>query len=138
MVGTPHHLLVIDDEPFIGRIVRMQFERGPYKVSVAGDGKSGLDFLSQHADVDVILLDLNMPGVTGIEVLETVRRDEGLRHAAVVVLTAAGQIGQVERARDLGAAVIVTKPFSPKKLYRQIGELLGAAHEADLGGEGEG
>jgi CheY-like chemotaxis protein len=54
----------------------------------------------------------------------------------MLVLTAAGQIGQVERARELGAAAIVTKPFSPKKLYRQVAELLGDDPDIELGGEG--
>jgi len=53
----------------------------------------------------------------------------------MIVLTAAGQIGQVEQVRELGAAAIVTKPFSPKKLYRQIAELLGDDPDAETGGE---
>lgn len=136
MAGTPHHLLVIDDEPHIGRIVRMQFERGPYKVSLAYDGSSGLAFLGQHEDVDCVLVDLNMPGMSGTDVLGAMRQDPRLSRLQVLVLTAAGQIGQIEQARELGATVIVTKPFSPKKLYRQVAELLGDDPDSDVGGEG--
>ena len=131
-----HHLLVIDDESHIGRIVQMQFEKGPYRVSHTPDGPSGLAFLAANTDVDGVLLDLNMPGMSGIEVLGVMQLDERLSAIPTVVLTAAGEIGQVERARELGAAAIVTKPFSPKKLYRQIAALLGDDPDEDLGGQG--
>jgi len=125
----------VDDEPYIGRIVRMQFEQGPYRVSIATDGKAAIEFLAGNTDVDAVLLDLNMPGMTGIDVMEAVRRDTRFSHMAFVVLTAAGQAGQVERARELGAAAVVTKPFSPKKLYRQIALMFGDSPDGDLGGE---
>lgn len=130
-----HHLLVIDDELHIGRIVRMQFERGPYRVSLAHDGASGLAFLAENPDVDGVLLDLNMPGMTGVEVLAEMRKHERYAHLVTIVLTAAGEIGQVERVRELGATAIVTKPFSPKKLHRQVAALLGDEPDAELGGE---
>jgi CheY-like chemotaxis protein len=129
-------LLVVDDEPHIGRIVRMQFERGPYKVSLAPDGAAGLVALGQHTDIDCVLVDLNMPGMTGVEFLVQARKDARLAKIPMVVLTAAGQIGQVEEAREKGAAAIITKPFSPKKLYRQIAGLLGDDPDAEIGGEG--
>ena len=132
----PRHLLVIDDEPFIGRIVRMQFERGPYRVSVALDGRSGLDFLLANRDVDLVLLDINMPGMSGLEVLEEARGSPALAPTHFVVLTAAGDQKHVDRARELGVMAFLTKPFSPRKLYRQVAELLGDAVEPDLGGEG--
>ena len=122
---TPHHLLVIDDEPFIGRIVRLEFERGPYRVSVALDGDEGLRFLRAHPDVDLVLLDVNMPARSGLELLAEVRGDPRLRAVPVIMLTAAGQSATAERARELGAAAFVTKPFSPRKLLRQVGAVLG-------------
>ncbi len=125
MVARPHHLLVIDDEPFIGRIVRLEFERGPYEVSVATDGNEGLAFLRAHADVDLVLLDVNMPTRSGLDVLEEARRDPALAHVRFVVLTAAGQSAYAQQARQLGAAAFLTKPFSPKKLFRQVATLLG-------------
>lgn len=133
MSAAPHHLLVIDDEPFIARIVRMAFERGPFRVSAVHDGKSGLEFIAANRDVALVLLDLNMPGMSGVEVLAALRADAALREIPVMVLTAAGQAGQVERARELGAQAIVTKPFSPKKLYRQVAEHLGEQPEQPEG-----
>jgi len=125
VVARPHHLLVIDDEPFIGRIVQLEFERGPYRVSVASDGNEGLAFLRAHPDVDLVLLDVNMPTRSGLDVLEEARADPTLDKVSFVVLTAAGQSAYAERARSLGAAAFLTKPFSPKKLVRQVAAILG-------------
>jgi CheY-like chemotaxis protein len=134
-VPTPHHLLVIDDEPFIGRIVRLEFERGPYHVSIAQDGDEGLRFLRDHPDVDVVLLDVNMPARSGLDLLEEARQDPRLSSVPFIVLTAAGQSATAERARALGAAAFVTKPFSPRKLMRQVASLLGETVNGDPDGE---
>ena len=115
--------------------MRLQFERGPYRVSLAHDGTIGLDVLAKNADVDCILLDLNMPGMSGTDFLRAARAEPRYAHIPIIVLTAAGQIGQVEEARAQGASAIVTKPFSPKKLYRQVAELLGDDPDAEIGGE---
>ena len=125
MVARPHHLLVIDDEPFIGRIVRLEFEHGPWRVSVADDGDEGLAFLRAHPDVDLVLIDVNMPRRSGLEVLEEARADPVLAKVPFVVLTAAGQAGYADRAKALGAAAFLTKPFSPRKLLRQVAAILG-------------
>lgn len=127
MGSRPRHLLVIDDEPFVGRIVRLEFERGDYQVSIALDGREGLAFLRAHDDVDLVLLDLNMPGLSGLDVLAEAQRDPRLTGTPFVVLTAAGQNTYAERARSLGATAFLTKPFSPKKLVRRIADILGEA-----------
>jgi CheY-like chemotaxis protein len=126
---------VIDDEPFIGRIVRLEFERGPYEVSVALDGNEGLIFLRAHPEVDLVLLDVNMPTLSGLDVLAEVRRDPALARVPFVVLTAAGQRAYAARAPARGAAAFLTKPFSPKKLFRQVATLLGEDPDAAPGGE---
>ena len=122
---VPHHLLVIDDEPFIGRIVQLEFEAGPYRVSIAADGDEGLAFLRAHPDVELVLLDVNMPGRSGLDVLAEAKEDPALARVPFIVLTAAGQSAYAERARTLGAAAFLTKPFSPRKLLRQVGAILG-------------
>ena len=133
---TPHHLLVIDDEPFIGRIVRLEFERGPYRVSVAHDGDEGMRFLREHPDVEVVLLDVNMPVRSGLDLLEEARQDPHLGKVRFIVLTATGQSATAERAKALGAAAFVTKPFSPRKLFRQVAGLLGEPVDGADGEDG--
>jgi chemotaxis family two-component system sensor histidine kinase/response regulator PixL len=134
-VPTPHHLLVIDDEPFIGRIVRLEFENGPYRVSVALDGDEGLAFLRANPDVDLVLLDVNMPSKSGLDVLAEARADPQIGNVPFVVLTAAGQSTYARRATELGAAAFLTKPFSPKKLARRVADLLGDPPVVDDDGE---
>lgn len=114
----------------------MQFERGPWRVSVAAGGREGLELLRREHGIDCVLVDLNMPEMNGVEFIVAARAEPARASVPIVVLTAAGQIGQVEAARERGAAAIVTKPFSPKKLYRQLAELVGDDPDADLGGEG--
>ena len=135
---TPHHLLVIDDEPFIGRIVRLEFAQRPFAVSVAHDGDAGLAFLRAHPDIDLVLLDVNMPGKSGLEVLAEVQADPRLRTVPVIVLTAAGQRTTAQRAAELGARAFLTKPFSPKKLARRVAAMLGEGPDGDDGEEGGG
>ena len=129
---TPHHLLVVDDQPFIGRIIAMHFERGPFRVSVAFDGPSALAFLRANVDVELVLLDVNLPGMSGLDVMEAARNDLDLAHIPFVVLTATGESANRERARALGAAGFVTKPFSPNKLYQQVCAVMGTSRAEDL------
>ena len=114
----------------------MQFERGPWRVTVVTGARDGLELLRRERGIDCVLVDLNMPEMNGVEFIIAARAEPALAALPIVVLTAAGQIGQVEAARERGAAAIITKPFSPKKLYRQLAELLGDDPDAELGGEG--
>jgi CheY-like chemotaxis protein len=128
---TPHHLLVVDDQPFIGRIIVLRFERGPFRVSMAEDGPSALAFLRANRDVALVLMDVNLPGMSGLDVMEEARKDLELARLPFVVLTATGQSANRERARALGAAGFVTKPFSPNKLYQQVCDVLGEHYPED-------
>jgi len=123
---APHHLLVIDDEPFIGRMIEMQFGQGPFRVSIALDGQAGLSLLRAHPDAALVLVDVNLPGgLSGLDVIEEARREPAVARVPFVVLTATGQQAHLDRARALGAAAVVTKPFSPHKLYLQVCALVG-------------
>jgi CheY-like chemotaxis protein len=129
--APPHHVLVVDDQPFIGRIIAMHFERGPFRVSTADDGPSALAFLRAHRDVALVLLDVNLPGMSGLDMMEEARRDSELAQVPFVVLTATGEPANLDRARALGAVGFVTKPFSPNKLYQQVRAVLGESAEEE-------
>jgi DNA-binding response OmpR family regulator len=116
----PRHVLVADDEPHIGRIVQMQLERGPYRVTLVSDGRAALEALRGDGDIDVVLLDIMMPHLTGLEVLEATRQLPHRAETPVIILTAKGQDVDRSRALELGAADFFTKPFSPKKLVSRI------------------
>ena len=119
------HALVADDEPHIGRIIKMKLEQGPFRVTLAYDGREALDVLRRDDDIALVLLDLMMPYLSGLDVLAEMKRDERLKLIPTIVLTAAGQEQQHRAAMDLGASEFLTKPFSPKRLYARAAELAG-------------
>jgi DNA-binding response OmpR family regulator len=119
------HALVADDEPHIGRIIKMKLEQGPFRVTLAYDGREALEVLRRDSDVGLVLLDLMMPYLSGLDVLAEMKRDDRLRDVPTIVLTAAGQEQQHHMALELGASEFLTKPFSPKKLYARAAELVG-------------
>jgi CheY-like chemotaxis protein len=124
-----HHVLVADDEPYIGRIIKMKLEQGPFRVTLAQDGREALQVLDREADIDLVLLDVMMPHLSGFDVLAHMRSSERWRTTPCVVLTAAGQDSQHRRAMELGATNFLTKPFSPKRLYALSAELAGVVPE---------
>lgn len=125
----PLHILVADDEPHIGRIIKMKLEQGPFEVTLAYDGKEALDALDQDPHIALVVLDLMMPQVSGLDVLARMRADERWKNIPCIILTAAGQEQHHRQAMALGANEFFTKPFSPKKLYARTAELAGVATE---------
>ena len=118
-------MLVADDEPHIGRIIKMKLEQGPFRVTLAYDGREALETLERESDVDLVLLDLMMPHLSGLDVLGAMRADDRWRDIPCIILTAAGQEQQHTSAMALGANDFLTKPFSPKKLYARAADLVG-------------
>ena len=73
-------MLVADDEPHIGRIIKMKLEQGPFRVTLAYDGQEAIDVLENESDIDLVLLDLMMPNLSGLDVLARIRSNERLKH----------------------------------------------------------
>ncbi len=112
-----------DDEPHIGRIVQMKLEQGPFAVTLTYDGDEALDAVRAAEKVDLLLLDLMMPRKTGLEVLRLLREEERFKSLPIVILTAGGNAQDLRAAIQLGATEVLTKPFSPKKLYSLVARL---------------
>jgi DNA-binding response OmpR family regulator len=129
------HVLVADDEPHIGRIIKMKLEQGPFKVSLAYDGEEALAFIDSDEQVDLALLDLMMPKLSGLDVLRKIREQEKFKSLPCIILTAGGDAKHERDALALGATHFLTKPFSPKKLYALVARLTGTPDEAGLSGE---
>jgi DNA-binding response OmpR family regulator len=129
------HILVADDEPHIGRIIKMKLEQGPFRVSIAYDGQEALDFINNDEHVDLALLDLMMPKLSGLDVLRQIRGQERFKTLPCIILTAGGDAKHERDALALGATQFLTKPFSPKKLYALVARLTGTPDEAGMSGE---
>lgn len=119
-------ILVADDEPHIGRIIKTKLEQGPFAVELVYDGAEALEALARDPDAGCVILDLMMPRVTGLEVLERLRADARFNRLPCLILTAAGQDHQEQDARRRGADEFMTKPFSPKRLLARVTELVEA------------
>ena len=123
------HVLVADDEPHIGRIIKMKLEQGPFRVTLAYDGQEAVELLDGEDQFDLALLDLMMPRLNGLGVLKKVRDDERLKGLPCIILTAGGDAKHERDAFELGATHFLTKPFSPKKLYALVAKLTGVEEE---------
>ena len=128
-------MLVADDEPHIGRIIKMKLEQGPFRVSLAYDGQEALDFINTEEQLDLAVLDLMMPRLSGLDVLRQVREQERFKSLPCIILTAGGDAKHERDALALGATEFLTKPFSPKKLYALVARLTGEPDEAGITGE---
>src|SRR5712671_5854846 len=129
------HILVADDEPHIGRIIKMKLEQGPFRVSLAYDGQEALDLINGEDQLDLALLDLMMPKLSGLDVLKQIRAQERFKSLPCIILTAGGDAKHERDALALGATQFLTKPFSPKKLYALVARLTGTPDEAGMSGE---
>ena len=132
MSPARRHLLVVDDEPHIGLLLRPHLERLGYLVSLArtlGEARHALQ--GEAPPFDAMLLDLHLPDGSGLDLLHELRDAEATRAFPVIVLTAEGEDRILREAEDLGAGLL-TKPFSPSKLTARIAALLGDAPPPSL------
>lgn len=125
MSASQRHLLVVDDEPHIGLLLRPHLEHLGYRVSLARTLAEARAVLGDRsAPLDALLLDLHLPDGSGLELLRELRRGAATRGLPVIVLTAEGEDRVLGEVEALGAALL-TKPFSPSKLTARIAGLLG-------------
>ena len=125
MVELPHSLgsvLVVDDEPTIGEIVSRYLARAGYDAEVVPDGRAALDAFARRRP-DLVVLDLMMPGIDGLEVMRLMREQQGAR-TAIILLTARGDESDRITGLQLGADDYVVKPFSPAELVARVGAVL--------------
>jgi two-component system chemotaxis response regulator CheY len=120
----PRKVLVVDDSKLLHRMYEMMLRQVP--LVHAYDGREGLERLRAHPDIELVLLDLNMPVMNGLEFLAVAKADEALAKVPVIVVTTEGSGAQTERGMAAGAAAYITKPFDGVRLLAVI-DKLGAA-----------
>lgn len=116
-------VLVVDDEPGIVTIVKDYLERGGFRVLTAGDGESALR-LARLERPNLMVLDLMLPGIDGLDIVRVLRGDPALHRMAVIMLTARVEEGDRLVGLELGADDYVTKPFSPRELVARVRAVL--------------
>ena len=118
-MGSPAHILVVDDEQMVREVVARYLEREGFRVTAVGDGQAAIRALTSSPDL--IVLDLMLPKVDGLEVL---RRARASTDSAVLMLTARGTIDDRITGLDLGADDYLAKPFSPRELVARVHAVL--------------
>ena len=122
---TMPRILIVDDEPSIIQLLCLRLKAHGYAVDFAYDGPAGLE-CAQANPPDLIVLDVYMPLVNGIETLELLKADERTRHLPVVMLTGVEQPEIMRRLRELGADLILIKPIDTDQLVQELDRLLPA------------
>jgi two-component system, NtrC family, sensor kinase len=122
MSSAQVHILVVDDDPDIaGSLHDYLIQQENYRVSVAADGREAIPILTARpGDVDLVLLDMWMPNMSGAELLHWIRNHEELKYTRVIVLTAASNTQDMVEALSNGADDYVTKPYYPQELLARV------------------
>lgn len=118
-------ILVVDDYIVQQRVLRQVLTTAGYQVTVAADGAEALDYLAE-ADYALVILDIAMPGMDGIEVLTHIRADARLGDLPVIMLTASGEDSDKAAARSAGANVFLSKPASSHEIISTVEGLIGS------------
>ena len=117
-------LLIVDDEDGVRALVRMTLDSGVYEIFEASEGFEALDLAREHRP-DLVLLDVMLQDVSGMDVCRKIKDDPDLASTTVVMLTARAQTNDVGDAEEAGADGYFTKPFSPIALTRKVESILG-------------
>jgi DNA-binding response OmpR family regulator len=120
MAGFLATVLICDDEPSLRELIRISLD-GPYSFAEADDGEKSLE-IARRLRPDVVILDMMMPRLSGLEVLSEIRSDQVLAETAVIVLTA--QPSTKDEALRCGADIVMVKPFEPEEITAAVEEVL--------------
>jgi two-component system chemotaxis response regulator CheY len=117
-------VLIVDDSPTIRQQVGRALNDSGFETVDAGDGVEGIAMLGADTAIGMVILDINMPRMGGLEMLEKIKKDERTAHVPVVMLTSEGQRSLIERAKQAGAKGWIVKPFKPELLVGAVRKLL--------------
>lgn len=120
------NILVIEDSDLIKKMYNLMFRRYcamGVAVNHVSDGAAGLKFLSVHPDTDLILTDMNMPGMGGLELIRRCKQNKAYARIPIVVVSTGENPGTIQEARDAGAVAFLTKPFSSEQLYAVLSKI---------------
>lgn len=120
---TKIKILIVDDEPDLVQTLQDRLEMNGYGIVTAGNGREGLERAVKEKP-DIILLDVIMPIMDGLQMLEALRKHPESKHCAVIMLTARSQQQDIVRAKTCGVEDYVVKPFDLSELIEKIENVL--------------
>jgi DNA-binding response OmpR family regulator len=120
-------ILVVEDEVHIQRLIKLVLEKNGMEVHACSNGEDALLYLQDGKNKpDLILLDILMPGIDGLQVLRTIKSNNQTKDIPVVMLTALAQENVVMQGIKMGAVDYIRKPFHPKELANRLGRHISA------------
>ena len=123
MKNTSYTVLVIEDEPDIRELIEFNLKKYYYNVLLASNGEKGLKDARSY-EPDLILLDLMLPGIQGIDVCRVIKSDKNIKRTPIIILSASGQEADIVLGLEAGADDYVSKPFSLEILNARIKTVL--------------
>jgi len=123
--GEGRLVLVLEDEPNISEAIRFILRRDGWNVLSRADGQGVLDLIEAETP-SLVILDVMLPGRSGLDILQAIRAHPRLAGLPVIVLTAKGQAADRDHAMRLGASLYMAKPFANAKLLAAVRQLVGA------------
>jgi CheY-like chemotaxis protein len=130
----PAKILIVDDEPHMLRLTEFSLRKGGFEIFLGQNGREAVE-LARSQQPDLIVMDLQMPEVDGLAALQQLKSDPLTSAIPVIMLTVRGQAFSREQAGQLGAALYLTKPFSPAQLLSEAQRLLASTDSSTRTGE---
>ena len=119
MIDDHQTILVVDDESHMRRLIEFTLRKGGYTIVVVGNGREAIA-AARTSSPDLIILDVLMPEMDGMEALERLKENEQTAAIPVILLTGIGQPAARQLVEEKGTATYLAKPFSPSKLLREV------------------
>lgn len=116
-------VLIVDDEPNILLSLEFLMKKNGFNVFIGRDGKEALSTIENEA-IDLVILDIMMPEVDGLEVCKRIRKNDDHHHMKVIFLSAKIKKEEIQAGYDAGADLYITKPFSTRKIVEEVKNLL--------------
>lgn len=116
-------ILIADDDADIRDLVAFKLRHEGHDVVAVADGAAALDACQEEVP-DLVILDVMMPGMSGLDAAREIRQDEALKHLPIIMLTARAQESDIDQGFQAGADDYVTKPFSPRELASRVNAVL--------------
>jgi two-component system, chemotaxis family, chemotaxis protein CheY len=117
----PRKVLVVDDSKLMHKMYEVMLRQ--YPLVYASDGRQALDRLQEHADIDLVLLDINMPNMNGLEFLAQIRSNGAHQSLPVIIISTEGRDEDTQRGLEAGATAYIKKPFHSEDILEKISQL---------------
>lgn len=125
-----YNILVVDDSETVRAVIKKTLSLAGVEVGTlyqAGNGQEGLEALKANW-IDLVFADINMPVMTGIEMVERMASDGMLKTVPVIIVSTEGSATRIEQLKSAGVSAYIRKPFTPELLRKVVDEVMGARH----------